>query len=422
MRRPVPAGEPDQPGHRRQRSPLIALRHRNFRVYWSGQTVSMVGTQMQQAAIAWQIYLITHSALSLGLIGLFRVIPIILFSLWGGVVADVLDRRKLLISTQAFRLVVSSLLAVATIAGFVSLPLIYALTAVAAGALAFDNPARQALVPALVPREHLANAISLNSTITQLGTVVGPTLAGLVIASWGVGVVYVVDAVSFVGVLVALLIVKPPPLVGRVRRVTLKAAIEGLEFVWRSPVLASTMLLDFIATFFGSATALLPIFAHDILRVGPAGYGLLYAAPSIGAVLAAIVMSFVAAAIRRQGLTILLAVVAYSVFTVLFGLSRNFAFSLLALAGVGASDTVSMVLRQTVRQIVTPDVLRGRMTSVSMVFFMGGPQLGEIEAGLVARGFGAPLSVVSGGIAALLATVLVASRATRLRQYVPGDM
>jgi MFS family permease len=287
----------------------------------------------------------------------------------------------------------------------------------AAGALAFDNPARQAMVPSLVPREHLTNAVSLSSTSMQLATILGPTLAGVMIATISVGSVYVVDAVSFVGVLVALLIIHPPRIVGAVTRVSLAAATDGLRFVLRTPILLSTMLLDFVATFFGSATALLPIFARDILHVGPGGYGLLYAAPSAGAIVAGVVMAFAGGMISRQGRVILISVTAYGAFTVIFGMSTSFALSLAALAGVGASDTVSMILRQTVRQIVTPDVMRGRMTSVSMVFFMGGPQLGEIEAGLVARSFGAPFSVISGGIAAVIVTVLIATRATRLRRY-----
>jgi MFS family permease len=205
-----------------------------------------------------------------------------------------------------------------------------------------------------------------------------------------------------------------------VTRVSLAAAVEGLRFVFRTSILLSTMLLDFVATFFGSAMALLPIFARDVLHVGAGGYGLLYSAPSVGAVIAGIAMSFMGGKIVRQGLVILISVAVYAACTVLFGLSTNFALSLAALAGTGASDTVSMILRQTVRQLVTPDAMRGRMTSVSMIFFMGGPQLGEIEAGVVARAFGAPFSVVSGGIAALVATILIAVRAGRLRSYGVG--
>jgi MFS family permease len=395
----------------------VALRHRDFRIYFTGQTVSLTGSQMQQAAVAWQIYALTHSALSLGLIGLFRVVPIVLFSIWGGVMADVIDRRRLLIGTQIFRLLVSAGLAATTVSGAATQWAVYGFTALAAGALAFDNPARQAMIPSLVPRADLTNAVSLSSTSMQLATIAGPTLAGVVIAARGVGAVYVIDAASFVGVLIALYIIRPPRVAGGITRVSLAAALEGLRFVVRTPILLSTMLLDFVATFFGSATALLPIFARDVLHVGAGGYGLLYAAPSVGAVAAAVAMSFAGHRIVRQGRVILVSVAAYGACTVLFGLSTSFALSLAALAGTGASDTVSMILRQTVRQIVTPDAMRGRMTSVSMIFFMGGPQLGEVEAGVVARAFGAPFSVVSGGIAAIAATILIGARTSNLRDY-----
>jgi MFS family permease len=399
-------------------SPIVALRHRDFRIYFSGQAVSLTGTQMQQAAVAWQVYALTHSALSLGLIGAFRVAPIVAFSMWGGVIADAVDRKRLLIGTQLFRLLVSSGMAIVTLSGQATVWVVYGFTALVAGTLAFDNPARQAMIPSLVPRDHLTNAVSLGSMSMQIATVAGPTLAGIVIAAGSVGTVYVIDAASFVGVLVALFLIHPPRVAGKAPRISFAAALEGLRFVFHTPILLSTMLLDFVATFFGSALALLPIFARDILHVGAGGFGILYAAPSVGAVIAGIAMSFMGGRIVRQGRVILVSVAAYAVCTVLFGLSTNFALSLAALAGTGASDTVSMILRQTVRQIVTPDAMRGRMTSVSMVFFMGGPQLGEIEAGVVARAFGAPFSVISGGLAALVATVLIAARATRLREYV----
>jgi MFS family permease len=372
---------------------------------------------MQQAAVAWQVYLLTNSAVALGVVGLVRVVPIILLSIFGGVVADVLDRRRLLIITQSVLMSLSILLAIATTTGAVSIWLIYALTALAAGAISFDNPARQAMIPSLVRREHLTNAISVNSVTFQLATVVGPALAGLVIAARGVAAVYAIDAVSFLAVLIALILIHPPPTVGAIQRVSIGAAIEGLRFMRHSPILLWTMLVDFVATFFGSATALLPIFARHILFVGSTGYGILYASPAAGAIAAGLLMSFYGSRIRRQGLTILVAVGMYGLFTICFGLSHIFVFSLLALAGTGAADTVSMVLRQTVRQLNTPDVLRGRMTSVSMMFFMGGPQLGEMEAGLVARALGAPFSVITGGVAAILATALIASRAGGLRRY-----
>lgn len=372
---------------------------------------------MQTAAVAWQVYLLTHSAVALGLIGLVRVGPIVVFSLGGGVVADAIDRRRLLMVTQTALLLTSVGLALLTLSGHISIWLIYLLTAIAAAALAFDSPARQALVPSLVPRAHLPNALSLNGTMFQTASVVGPSLAGVVIATRGVASVYLLDAVSFLAVLAVLFVIRPPRLAAEGRSISLDAAFEGLRFVFHTPILLSTMFLDFVATFFGSAIALLPIFAHDILHVGSQGYGLLYAAPAMGSILAGVTMAFIAGHIIHQGRTIIVAVMIYAVCTTLFGLSHVFLLSLFFLAGTGAADTVSMILRQTVRQIVTPDELRGRMTSVSMVFFMGGPQLGEFEAGMLARALGAPFSVISGGIAALLATAAIAVYGTRLRHY-----
>lgn len=402
---------------RRSSGPFVALKHRDFRLFWAGRGVSSAGTQMQQAAVAWQVYLLTHSAVALGFIGLFRVAPIIVFSLLGGVVADVLDRRRLLLVTQVVLLLTSAGLAIVSITGVATLWMIYALVAAGAAALAFDNPARQALVPALVPRHHFANATSLMTTALQVATVLGPSLAGLAIATGGVGSVYIIDVLSFLAVLAALLVIRPPPVADAVQKVSFTAALEGMRFLWHTPIVLSTMGLDFVATFFGSATALLPIFARDILHVGSQGYGLLYAAPAAGAVVAGIAVSFLGDAIRAKGKIILLSVAAYAAFTVLFGFSRGFVLSLIALAGTGAADTVSMIMRQTIRQLVTPDALRGRMTSLSSLFFMGGPQLGELEAGLVARSFGAPISVISGGLAALIATALIAMSAGGLRRY-----
>lgn len=397
--------------------PLAALRHRDYRLYWSGTLVSLAGTQMQQAAVAWQIYLLTHSAVALGLIGLFRVLPIVLFSLGGGVVADAVDRRKLLLVTQAILLCLSLALALLTFHGTITLWMIYVLTAASAAAVAFDNPARQAIVPSLVPASLLTNALSLSSTSWQVGMVVGPSIAGVLIATYGVGSVYAIDAASYLAVLVALAMIRPPRIAGEVQRISLQAAADGLRFVRRTPIIMSTMGLDFVATFFGSASALLPIFARDILHVGSQGYGVLYAAPAVGAVLAGAVMTLIGTRIRHQGRTILIAVAVYAGFTIAFGLSRTFILSLFALAGTGAADTVSMILRHTVRQGVTPDALRGRMSSVNMVFFMGGPQLGELEAGLVARAIGAPFSVVLGGAGALLATAAIALYAHSLLAY-----
>jgi len=402
-------------------SPFVALRYHDFRLLWLGQLISQAGSQMQFVAVNWHIYQLTGSPLALGLVGLVRFVPIVVFSLIGGAAADALDRRRLMLVTQSTVALVAAVLGVTTLAGRDSPVLIYALLAVAAAAFAFDNPARQSLIPNLVSPEHLPNALSLNTTMFQTASIVGPALAGFVIGSGprGVALVYLINALSFLAVIVALLLMRTSGKAAELRQMNLAALLEGLRFVRRSPIILSTMLLDFIATFFASATMLLPVFARDILHVGSEGYGLLSAAPAIGAILAGSAMSFLGR-VRRQGAILLWAVTIYGLATVLFGLSPWFGASLFFLALSGAADTVSTVLRGTIRQLMTPDRLRGRMTAVNMVFFMGGPQLGELEAGVAAALLGTQLSVALGGIGCLIAVAVVAARVPRLRQY-QGD-
>ena len=407
-------------------SSLVALRHRNFRLLWGGQLVSFSGTMMQSAAILWHVSLLVpddRKGLALGLVGLVRIVPIIAFSLISGVVADVLDRRKLMLVTQSSMAVFAGLLALLTFRGLHALWPIYLLSALGSAAGAFDGPARQSLIPNLVPREHLPNAISLNTIMFQLASVTGPSLAGAVIGVLGVGWAYLFNAVSFLTVIAALLLMRDVRAAGTGdeeaprTRITLKAAAEGLRFVFRADMIRSTMLLDFFATFFSSATALLPIFAQDILEVGAGGYGWLYAAPSLGALLASAGMVRAVDRIEKRGTVLIGSVAAYGLATVLFGLSRSFWLTFACLAVTGAADTIGMVLRNIIRQTLTPDHLRGRMTSVNMIFFMGGPQLGELEAGLVANAFGAPLSVVTGGVGCLAVTGVIAATTPALRRY-----
>ncbi len=413
-------------------APFAALRHRNFRLLWSGQLVSMAGSMMQSAAILWHVSLLVPAerrGVALGLVGLVRVVPIVAFSLVAGVVADAHDRRRTMLVTQAGMALCAGALAALSFGHLASPWPVYLLAAAGAGFGAFDGPARQSLIPNLVPREDLPNAISLNTIMFQTASVIGPALGGLVIGVWGVAWAYAFNAVSFFCVIVALLLMRDVPerAPGAGSDVSLGAAREGLAFVFRTPLIRSTMLLDFFATFFASATALLPIFAQDVLHVGAHGYGVLSAAPSIGAIAASLYMVRHADRIQRRGAVLLWAVAAYGLATVAFGVSNAFALTFLCLALTGAADTVSMVIRNLVRQLATPDHLRGRMTSVNMVFFMGGPQLGEMEAGLVASLWGAPLSVVTGGIGCLLAVAWVAASTPELRRYrrdtpvVPGD-
>jgi len=405
-----------------QPSPFLALQHRNFRLLWAGQGISIAGTMMQSAAVLWHVSLLVPSdqrGLALGLVGLARVAPILLFSLYSGVVADALDRRKVLLLTQSTLALTALVLALITFGGLDTVWPIYVLSALSAAVASFDGPARQSFFPSLVPRQHLPNAISLNTIIFQFGSVLGPALAGLLIAGAGVGWVYLVNAISFLGVIVALLLMRGAPRRdgAEKREVSLRAAAEGLRYVFSEPLIRSSMLLDFFATFFSSATALLPIFAQDILQVGPAAYGLLVAAPSIGALATSAAMVRLVDRIVHRGRVLLWAVAGYGLATVVFGLSQSFWLTFTCLALAGATDTVSVVLRNLTRQLATPDHLRGRMTSVNMIFFLGGPQLGELEAGLVAQAFGAPVSVVTGGIGCLIATGWIAAKTPQLRHY-----
>ena len=382
---------------------------------------------MQSAAVLWHVSLLVpddRRALALGAVGLARIGPILLFSMISGVAADAWNRRTLMLVTQSLMALLALLLALLTLRGLDAVWPIYALAACSSAAGAFDLPARQALVPTLVPREHLPNAISLNTIALQTASVAGPALGGLMIATMNVGWVYAVNALSFLFVIGALAAMKgqgSTHLDAATREgrgeFTMAAALDGLRFVFRAPLIRSTMLLDFFATFFSSATALLPIFAQDVLHVGARGYGWLYAAPAAGALLASAVMVRAVDLIEHRGRVLIASVLVYGLATIAFGVSTIFWLTFLCLATTGAADTVSMVYRNLIRQLETPDYLRGRMIGVNMVFFMGGPQLGELEAGLVANWLGPVVSVVSGGVGCLLTTGWIAANTRELREY-----
>jgi MFS family permease len=411
------------------RDHFVALTHRNFRLIWIGLLASITGSMMQNAALLWHVSLLwpEKKALALGLVGLVRVVPIVCLSMVSGVVADAWNRRRLMLLTQTSAAAVSLLLAVLTFRGLSAVWPIYVLAFLGAGVGTFDLPARQALYPTLVPREHLPNAISLNTIMFQLASVVGPSLGGIVIAASGVAWVYVANALSFGCVIAALLMMRG--VTGKPVReghepedeISLRAAREGLRFVFESPLIRSTMLLDFFATFFSSASALLPIFAQDVLHVGAKGYGWLYAAPAVGAVAMSAVMIPLTTRIERRGPVLLWAVSGYGLATAVFGLSTWFWLTFFCLAMTGAMDTISMIIRNIVRQLETPDRLRGRMIGVNMVFFQGGPQLGELEAGAVANWVGPMFSVVSGGVGCLIAVAWVAMSTPALRHYRRGN-
>jgi hypothetical protein len=325
-----------------------------------------------------------------------------------------------MILSQSLMAGCSLTLAWTTRSGHVTPAVMYAVIAVGGAALALDSPARQSLVPLLVPRAHLANALSLNAMAWEVAAIAGPSLAGLIIAWRGVFVVYALDAASFAAVIGALLAMhhRAPPRTSA--NISLQAALDGLRFIARTPLILSTMVLDAVATFFAGSLLLLPIYAERILDVGPRGLGLLYAAQPVGAAVAAALMA-TRPTIHRQGAAVLWSVAIYGAAVAGFGLSSWLPLSLALLAVSGAADTVSMVVRQTLRQLLTPDELRGRMTSVNMIFFIGGPQLGEFEAGVLARAVGPRFSVASGGFACVAAAVVTALALPSLRKLTASD-
>jgi MFS family permease len=325
-----------------------------------------------------------------------------------------------MIVTQLVMLASAALLTAGTLAGLESVWPIYILSAFASAASAFEVPARQSLLPTLVPVEDFPNAVSLGIVVFNVATITGPAIAGFLLAESGPAVIYGLNALSFLAVIASLVLMKASgkPDLQRERKdaLSLDALKEGLQFVWRTPIIVQTMTLDFAATFFASATLLLPIFAQERLHVGARGYGFLAAAPAIGSVLTALVMARMGT-LRKQGRLVVASVAVFGVATAAFGVSTVYWLSLLMLAVTGAADTVSTVLRQTIRQLVTPNHLRGRMTSINMMFFMGGPQLGELEAGSVAALIGAPLSVVTGGVGSLICAAIAAVRSKSLMEF-----
>ena len=396
------------------------LAYRDFRIYWAGYFVSFLGSQMTPVAIQWQVYLLTgKDPFALGAIGLAKAVPMILMALVGGVVADAVDRRRLLLVTQSIYLLLSLVLAGAARWGVTHVGLLYGVMGLTGALMALDLPARQALVPNLVPREVLPRALSVNITSMTLAQIAGPALGGVLLGHGGPAFVYAIDAATFLVFLTALASVRyrrdeaKKPLV----RPTIGAAVEGIRFLRGQPILWATMWIDFLATFFAGCMHLMPIFANDVFRVGETGLGVLLAAPALGAFVTSGWFAFHDPP-RRQGLAVLVSVAVFGLASAAFGATGSFPLAIALLALSGAADSVSMVVRNTLRQELTPDEMRGRMVSVNMIFFAGGPQLGEAEAGFVAKHWSPRGSVVSGGLACALVALAYAVLRPDVRGYV----
>lgn len=399
--------------------PYAALQSPNFRRYIIGLLAFTMAVQIQGTVVGWQIYELTHDKLALGLIGLAEALPFIGFALYAGHVADRHDRRRValaalsvLVACSVALLVLPLLLGTAT--RLITL-LIYATIVVSGVARSFLQPARQALGQELVPRELFHNAVTWRSGTWQLASVIGPALGGALYAVGGTTAAYSGDALLIFFGLLAFASVRHRSVINRDHTNEIAESLsEGVRFVFNEPILLGTMLLDLFSVFFGGATALLPVFADDILHVGPEGLGILRAAPALGAVVTTLVIVH-RPPFEHAGRTLAYAVCGFGLFTIGFGLSTTFWLSVAMLALAGASDMVSVSIRSNLLQTLTPQHLFGRVSAVNSVFVGSSNEIGMFESGVTARLFGTVPSVVLGGCATLVVVAITYSRNQALR-------
>ena len=376
--------------------PWSSLLYRDFALLWSGGLFSSIATQMRYMATIFQVYAISGSPIQLGLTGAFQALPFVLFGLFGGVVADVFDRRKVLIITQILNVVPSVALGVLTISGDVQVRHIYALITLASFVGIFGRPARTALIPRLVPRSRLMNAVTLNTTSDQSSFLIGPVMAGSLIALVGTGNAYLLNALLFVpAVLTALAIRTSGKTQTQGRRISLTSLLEGLRFVWVQRIILSLFLLDMGATVVGFYRPLLPIFSTDVYGVSAAGFGVLAGAPAVGSVLGAMSLLLLGD-IRRKGVLVLVAAVLFGASLALLGVSPWFWMGLIAVAILGFTDSISVTVRRTTIQLLAPDEIRGRAASMMTVFAQAANSSGALVAGVAAALLGAPHALLLG--------------------------
>jgi MFS family permease len=378
---------------------------RGYRWLWAGQSISGIGNQVTRLALPYQVYAQTGSTLAIAGLTLFQLVPILVFSLGGGAIADAVDRRRMLRITQLGMMACSLILAILAFQPSAPLPILFLVAFAAASIGSLDQPARASAVPRLVPRERLAAAVALNQLNFQIASVVGPTVAGLLIATVGLPAAYLVDVATFAASFVALFRIPAlPPLADAVRP-GLTAIREGLRFAFDRRVILATYAIDLDAMIFGMPTSLFPVLALDVFHAGPQGLGLLAAAPSVGALLGALLSGWVST-VRRVGLAVIVAVAIWGVAITLFGLSEfSFLLALFFLAIAGAADVLSAVFRSTIVQLAAPDQLRGRISSIHILVVTSGPRIGDLEAAAVASVIGAQASVISGGLLCLVGLV-----------------
>jgi len=393
---------------------------RDFRIIWLGQLISGLGRQVTVVALPFELWQLTHSSLSIGLLALVQLVPILIFSLGGGAVADAVDRRRLLIATQALLAGSSLCLAVLAAQPNPSIWALYAVAFVAAGVGAVDQPTRSSALPRLVPRERLPAAIAVNTLSGQTVSVAGPVFAGVIIATSGVAAAFAFDVATFVASLIALLLIAPIPPHPEAARPGLRSIAEGLRFAVDRRIVLATFAIDLNAMVFGMPSSLFPQLALTVFNTGAAGYGLMNAAPAVGALVGAAFSGWVSR-VRRPGLGVVASVAGWGSAIVAFGLlTASFPLALVCLAVAGGADVISAVLRNSIVQLVTPDHLRGRVSSMYSLVVTSGPRLGDAEAAGVAAVAGPQFSVVSGWVLCLVGLLAVVRLFPQLLNYEHG--
>jgi MFS family permease len=400
-----------------QESPArVAFRYPNFRYYLAVRVLTITSSEMQAVAVAWQVYSVTHRPLDLGLVGLAQFLPGILLFLVAGHTADRFARQRILQACCAGFALCSLLLLGLTVRGLSSIVPIYLVLLLNGTVRAFNGPAGQAFLPLLVAQEHFPSAVAWNSSVFQAATIAGPVVGGLLYGfTASPAPVYICAAIEYLGALVLLGAIRVPVLGRRPSAASSGNALEGLRYIWRNKLVLGAISLDLFAVLLGGAVALLPVYAREILKVGASGLGILRSAPGLGAV----IMSLAVAhwPLRRHvGAIMLWCVCGFGVFTVIFGLSRNLALSLAALALIGACDTVSVIVRHTLIQLSTPDEMRGRVSAVNVVFIGASNEVGQFESGITAQWFGTVPAVVLGGLGAIVIVAIWAWRFPALRR------
>lgn len=388
--------------------PYAAIRSPNYRKFALGFLVSSTGLQMMGTALMWEIYDKTNNPLALGYIGLARAVPVIFMALPAGQAIDLFSRKKILVLTQsAFFVLIGALAAISYWQA--PLPLMYGMLVLLGCARSFNGPSRSALLPSIVPPEDFHNAVTWNSGVFQVSAVAGPVIAGTIIYyAVGAWPVYAAASVMCLIFAISAAAIHPRPTPKRAGSFTLGSMLQGASHLWKEKTILAAITLDLFAVLLGGATALLPIYAKDILHVGPVGLGALKAAPYVGAFLMAIVLAY-RPPFQRAGPALLWSIAGFGICTIIFGFSKWFSLSLLMLMLLGGLDNISVVIRHVLVQVRTPDHLRGRVGSVNSVFIESSNELGAFESGVIARFFGPVASVVSGGIGTILVVLGVAA-------------